>query len=96
MKDKSVGAALVLTFLFGPLGLLYSSVLGGILLLVLSFLVAVLTFGLGLVVIWPVAMIWAAIAASNQHSRYQAWLMQQRPPGPQMPPMPPSVPPSPV
>ena len=72
MKDKSVGAALVLTFLFGPLGLLYASVLGGILLLVLSVVVFVLTFGLGLIVIWPVSMIWGAIAASNQHSKYQA------------------------
>ena len=92
MKDKSVGAALVLTFLFGPLGLLYASVLGGILLLVLSVVVFVLTFGLGLIVIWPVSMIWGAIAASNQHSKYQAWLMQQRPPGPPMPP-PPATPP---
>jgi len=72
VKDKSVGAALVLTFLFGPLGLLYASVLGGILLLVLSVVVFVLTFGLGLIVIWPVSMIWGAIAASNQHSKYQA------------------------
>jgi hypothetical protein len=32
-KDKSVGAALVLTFLFGPFGLLYSSILGGLVML---------------------------------------------------------------
>jgi hypothetical protein len=74
MKDRSVGAALVLTFFFGPLGLLYVSVLGAILLTILAIIVAVLTLGLGLVLIWPVSMIWAALAASNQHSRYQAWL----------------------
>ncbi len=74
MKDRSVGAALLLTFFFGPFGVLYVSILGGILLLIASVIVAVLTLGLGLVVIWPISMIWGAIAASNQHSRYQAWL----------------------
>ena len=74
MKDRSVGAALLLTFFFGPFGVLYVSILGGILLLITSVIVAVLTLGLGLVVIWPISMIWGAIAASNQHSRYQAWL----------------------
>ena len=74
VKDKSVGAALVLTFFFGPLGLLYVSVLGAILLTILAIIVAVLTLGLGLIFIWPTSMIWAALSASNQHSRYQAWL----------------------
>jgi len=36
VRDQSVGAALVLTFLFGPLGLLYVSVLGAILLSILA------------------------------------------------------------
>ena len=74
MKDKSVGAALVLTFLFGPLGLLYVSILGGIIFLILSLVAAIFTLGLSLLISWPISMIWAAIAASNQHSRYQAWL----------------------
>jgi hypothetical protein len=29
---------------------------------------------LDLVLVWLVSMIWAALAASNQHSKYQAWL----------------------
>jgi hypothetical protein len=74
MKDKSVGAALVLTFLFGPLGVLYVSVLLGIVWIIVSLIVLVLTLGLAAVVIWPVSMIWAAISASSQHSKYQAWL----------------------
>jgi len=77
VKDKSVGAALVLTFFFGPLGLLYSSVLGAVLLFVIGLIVGVLTLGFGLVVIWPASMIWGALAASSKHSRYQAWLVNQ-------------------
>lgn len=85
VKDKSVGASLVLTFLFGPLGIFYVTVLGALVMLVLAVIVAVLTFGLGLVIIWPISMIWAAIVASNKHSRYQAWLAD-RPRGPLPPP----------
>lgn len=91
-KDKSVGAALVLTFLFGPLGLLYASVVGGLVMILTAVLVAVLTLGLGLLLVWPVTMIWGAIAASNQHSRYQAWLARQSGQGPPMMPPPPEPP----
>ncbi len=87
-KDKSVGAALVLTFLFGPFGLLYASVAGGLLMLAVAFVAGVLTLGIGLLLVWPVTMVWGAIAASNKHSQYQAWLAQQS-----RQPWPPAVPP---
>jgi sterol desaturase/sphingolipid hydroxylase (fatty acid hydroxylase superfamily) len=74
MKDRSVGAALVLTFFFGPLGLLYVSILGGILLSIVAAVVVILTLGLAWPVFVLVSMIWAGISASNQHSKYQAWL----------------------
>jgi len=70
---KSVGLALVLTFFFGPLGLLYSSVLGGIIMLVASVALAAVTFGISLFLTWPICMIWGAIAASN----YNGGLMMQ-------------------
>jgi len=67
MKDKSVGVALVLTFLFGPLGLLYASVGGGVALIVLAAAGVVPTLGFVLIFVWPASMMWAAIAASNKH-----------------------------
>jgi hypothetical protein len=73
-RDKSVGAALVLTFLFGPLGILYVSILWAVVFIVLAIVVAVLTLGLGLLLVWPASMILAAVMASNRHSSYQAWL----------------------
>ena len=77
-----MGGALLLTFLFGPLGLLYVSVWGAVLLFLLGLIVGVLTLGIGLIVIgpaviWPASMIWAAVGASNKHSRYQAWLVSR-------------------
>lgn len=77
VKDKSVGAALVLTFFFGPIGLLYASVLGAFLLFVLGVAIGIVTFGVGDIFIWAASMVWGAVAASNKHSRYQAWLVNQ-------------------
>jgi hypothetical protein len=77
-KDKSVGAALVLTFFFGPLGLLYTVAWwAAVLMLVGAVITGLLTFGIGAGAFWAASMIWGAVAASNKHSRYFAWLATQ-------------------
>lgn len=63
--DKSVGASLVLTFLFGPFGMLYTNPVGALIMLIIALVVAVVTLGIGLIVIWPVSMLWGAISASE-------------------------------
>jgi hypothetical protein len=65
---KSVGAALLLTFLFGPLGMFYSTITGGIVMLILDILAFIFTAGIGLFFTWPIQMIWAATAASKKQS----------------------------
>lgn len=67
--QKSVGLSLVLTFLFGPLGMFYSTVGGALAMLVITFIVSALTFGIGLIITWPVCMIWGAMAASQYNQR---------------------------
>ena len=65
---KSVGIAVILTALLGPLGMFYSTVLGGIVMLVATVFLAVITFfvgGLGALLAWPICIIWGAIAASS-------------------------------
>ena len=69
-SQRSVGVALLLTFLFGPLGMLYSTVVGALVMLVLGFVLGILTLGLWFLVAWPIQMIWAGIAAAN--SGYQS------------------------
>lgn len=73
-KDKSVGAALFLTFLFGPLGLLYVSFGAALVMIAIALFVAFVTLGFGLILVWPTTMILAAVLASNKHSRHQAWV----------------------
>lgn len=67
--QKSMGMALALTFFFGPLGLLYASVAGGIIVFILTIIIGIITFGLGFIVGWVVSMIWAAIAVNRHNAK---------------------------
>jgi hypothetical protein len=59
---KSMAAALLLAFFFGPLGLLYASVGGGILMFLVSVPVMIVTLGIGAFALLPICVIWAAVA----------------------------------
>ena len=64
-----MGVALVLAALFGPFGLLYASVTGGIIMLIVYTIVAIFTLGFGLFFIWPIPIIWAAIAINKEREQ---------------------------
>ncbi len=64
---KSVVLSLALTFFFGPLGMLYSTVVGAIVMLVLYIALGIPTLGWALAVLHPIAMIWGALAASRSN-----------------------------
>ena len=68
-ETRSVGVALVLTFLFGPLGMLYSTISGAIIMIVVSVVLGVFTLGFSLLLTWPISMIWGAMAASAHNQR---------------------------
>ncbi|WP_291426559.1 hypothetical protein [Deinococcus sp.] len=71
VNQKSVILGLILTFLFGGLGMLYATIVGGIVMIILSSIVGLMTGGLGLVVLWPIQMIWTYLAIKN-HNKGQA------------------------
>ena len=68
-STKSVGISLILTILFGPLGMLYSTIWGGIIMMVISLLLALLTAGFSLFITWPICVIWGALAVSSANHR---------------------------
>ncbi|CAI9428736.1 TM2 domain-containing protein [Candidatus Ornithobacterium hominis] len=69
-ERKSIGLSLLLTILFGPLGMLYTTVSGAIIMFVVSLIVAIITFGFGVLFIcWPICMIWGVLAAKNYNSK---------------------------
>lgn len=73
---KSVGVAFLLTFLFGPLGVFYSSITGGLVLTIggffLGLVFALVTLGFGLLVygpaLWVASIVWGCVAAGNARS----------------------------
>lgn len=68
-SPKSVGIALLLTFIFGPIGMLYSTVWGGLIMLLINLPIAILTLGLGLIFTWPIQLIWAALAVRSYNKK---------------------------
>ena len=64
-SQKSVGLAIILAFLFGPLGMLYSTVTGGIVMFIINLLAFLFTAGIGLIITWPIGIIWATMAAKK-------------------------------
>lgn len=75
ISTKSVGISIILTVIFGPLGMFYSTIMGGIIMGLISFVVGVMTLGIGLIVTWPICVIWAAIATNSYN---QSLLSGQR------------------
>lgn len=73
-KAKSVGVAFLLAFLFGPLGLLYASILGGIIMFFVSIVLFFLLPVIGAILAWIACIIWAVSAANsaNDAARQQA------------------------
>jgi len=65
---KSVGVAVLLAICFGPLGMFYATVGGGITMLIITFVVALFTLGLGVFITWPICVIWAAIATNSYNA----------------------------
>ncbi len=68
-SPKSMGVSLLLTFLFGPFGMMYSTILGGIIMLVINIVVGIITLGLGLLLTWPIMLIWAGVATKTYNNK---------------------------
>ena len=69
IQSKSMAVGILLTIFFGPLGLFYSSVIGAIIMLIVSIPLAIVTAGLGFILIIPVCVIIAAVSINNHNSK---------------------------
>jgi hypothetical protein len=77
-RDKSVGAALVLTLFFGPLGLFYLGAVPGFvglfILIPLALVGGFFTFGIASFLVWFGTIVWASVRAGRCHSEFQTYL----------------------
>jgi hypothetical protein len=68
-RTKSVALSLVLTFFLGPLGMLYSTIWGALVMIVVAITLFIVTLGHAGFLIWPISMIWGAWAAHSYNQR---------------------------
>jgi hypothetical protein len=66
---KSVGISIILTVLFGPLGMFYSTIWGAIIMLIIYGVVGMVTLGYGLMITHPICVIWGALAAHSYNKK---------------------------
>lgn len=65
---KSSVIALLLTVFLGPVGLLYASVTGGIVMIIVMFIVLSVKLPVPIIVAWIICPVWAVLAV-NKHNK---------------------------
>ena len=64
---KSIAIALIFCVLLGPLGILYSSVLGASIMLIIGFVVISHMLMVPIILLWVISCIWG-VAAANRYN----------------------------
>jgi hypothetical protein len=72
MPYKSLGVALLFSIFFGPLGLLYSSVRGGIMMVLVAFVVISSHFAVPIILMWISCCIWSVMATNRYNNKLMA------------------------
>lgn len=68
-KRKSTILALVLCIFLGPIGMLYSTITGAVIMAILYIVLGIMTIGWALTVLHPIAIIWGVWAAHDANRR---------------------------
>lgn len=66
---KSVAGALLFCVLLGPVGVLYSSTRGGVILIILGFIVACVQLPVPIIMVWLISCIWGVAAANKYNNK---------------------------
>jgi len=69
VPTKSVGIAILLTIIFGTIGMLYSTISGAIIMGMISLIAGVLTVGFSLLITQPICIIWVMIATKSYNRK---------------------------
>ncbi len=65
---KNIAGALLFCVFLGPIGLLYSTVFGGALMIVLGFIAVCAKFIVPIVMVWLMSCVWG-VAAANRYNK---------------------------
>lgn len=64
---KSVGITLLFCAILGPVGVLYSTVLGGVIMIMIGFVVISAQFLIPSILVWVISCVWG-VAATNRYN----------------------------
>ena len=85
IQPKNLAIAVILTLVFGPLGMFYATIPGGIVMGIINVLIMIISFltlGIGSIFFlftWPICLIWTILSVNAQNKRAMAELMQFQP-----------------
>lgn|SRR5574344_2509528 len=71
-SPKSVGVAVLLALFLGPLGMLYSTIKGAIIMFFVCLIGGFITLGFGLVILLPICAVWAYMATNSYNKELYA------------------------
>lgn len=66
-SQKNPGTAAILGFFFGPIGMLYATLSGAIIMFVITAIAVIFTFGFGLIITNPICAIWAYLKVKKDN-----------------------------
>lgn len=69
--QKSTGVAILLAFFFGPLGLLYATTSGAIIMFLVNLVLFFILPVVGMVIGWIACIIWAAVAVGQTNADFR-------------------------
>lgn len=67
--EKSMGISIFLTIVFGPIGLFFASIVGGVAMCILSVIVGIATLGVGLPITWLMSILWGILSVSSYNQQ---------------------------
>jgi hypothetical protein len=67
-NKKSMGTALLLTLFFGPFGMIYSTIIGAIVMFVVGVPLVLATLGFAVFILWPIQLAWTYVAVKQANS----------------------------
>lgn len=74
---KSVAGALLFSVLLGPVGMLYSTVWGGAVMIFFGFIVVSIKFIVPIALVWLISCIWSVAATNRYNAKLLRTLMEK-------------------
>ena len=66
---KNVAGALLFSVFLGPVGLLYASAIGGIIMIMIGFIIACTKLIVPIIFVWLICCIWAVLAVNRYNQK---------------------------